>query len=54
MFAIAAAVVFLLMAFGVNPAGFGMLWLALALLALHLGTGYVLPWNPFVRRNPPQ
>lgn len=48
MFAIAAAVVFLLMAFGVNPAGFGMLWLALALLCLHLGISgptITLPWT---------
>ena len=51
MFAIAAAVVFILMAFGVNPSGFGMLWLALALLSLHLGWTIALP--TFIqRRNP--
>lgn len=51
MFAIAAAIVFLLMAFGVNPAGFGMLWLALALLCLHLGIGTPAITWPWTRRT---
>ena len=48
MFAIAAAIVFFLMAIGVNPPSFGMLWLALALLCLHLGISgpsITLPWT---------
>lgn len=50
MFAIAAAVVFLLMAFGVNPAGFSMLWLALALLCVHLGINAMTIAWPWTRK----
>lgn len=51
MFAIAAAVVFFLMAVNVNLGSIQLLWLALAFLCLHLAFGSVvhIPW---VRRNP--
>ncbi len=52
MFAVIAAIIFILMAFGVNFADLGMLWLALAFLCLHLafGTTVRIPW--VVKREP--
>lgn len=51
MFAIAAAVVFFLMAINVGLGSINLLWLALMFLCLHLAFGTVvhIPW---IRRNP--
>jgi hypothetical protein len=53
MFAVAAAVVFFLMAIGVKLGSLGMLYLALMFLCLHLAWTIALP-AVWPRRNPPQ
>ena len=50
MFAIAAAVVFFLMAVGFKLGSLNLLYLALAFLALHLGWTLAIPW--VARRTP--
>lgn len=52
MFALIAAIIWFLAAFGVHVGGVSLLLLGLAFLALHFAFGWVLPtpWH----RQPPQ
>ena len=51
IFALLAAIVWLLAAFGVHLASIDMLLLGLGLLALHFAIGYVVPIGGLHRRT---
>lgn len=53
VFALIAAIVFFLAAFGVHLGSINLLLLGLAFLALHFATAWAVSWGSW-RRQPPQ